>query len=238
MNNTNQQLYTIYNNIQKFYNYRRLVSLDTLQTQDQFISQIQKNKYVILSSVDHADVTGSDGVVDNSKLTNVRQLIGDHNEKSKGQPIPITNIILVYPGTECESKRASMMKLINHIRYPRATIVIITPGKVTSGVMKGLYALNANKEHRYHEFKSYTYTLLNAVVPEYELAPKYEILSQSKIAQLREWFIDPDSLPKVFENDPQMVWIGATVGDVVKFVCLSEVTIETIGYCIVIPCAQ
>jgi DNA-directed RNA polymerase subunit H (RpoH/RPB5) len=238
MNNTNQQLYTIYSNIQKFYVYRRLISLDALQTQDEFITQIQKNKYVILSSVNIADVVGSDGMVDDSKVDLVRQEIEGHNEKSKELTTTITNIILVYPGTECEGKRASMTKLINHIRYPRANIVIITPVKVTGAVTRWLYSLNSSKEHKYHDFKAYTYTLLNSVIPEYELAPKYDILNAEQIDQLKTWFIEADALPKVFDTDPQMVWIGASVGDVVKFTYLSEVTIEAIGYCVVIPSTQ
>jgi DNA-directed RNA polymerase subunit H (RpoH/RPB5) len=238
MNNTNQQLYTIYSNIQKFYVYRRLISLDALQTQDEFITQIQKNKYVILSSVNIADVVDANGAVDESKVGLIRQEIEGHNEKSKQLTTIITNIILVYPGTECEGKRASMTKLINHIRYPRANIVIITPVKVTSAVIRWLYSLNASKEHKYHDFKSYTYTLLNSVIPEYELAPKYDILTAEQINQLKTWFIEADALPKVFDTDPQMVWIGASVGDVVKFTYLSEVTIEAVGYCVVIPSTQ
>lgn len=238
MNNTNQQLYTIYNNIQKFYNYRRLISLDTLQTQDEFITQIQKNKYILLSSVNIAEVSGSDGAVDDSKVARIRREIQGHNEKSKELTTTITNIILVYPGTECEGKRASMTKLINHIRYPRATIVIITPTKVTSAVARWLYSLSSSKEHKYHDFKSYTYTLLNSVIPEHELAPRYEILTEKQIDDLKAWFIEADALPKVFDTDPQMVWIGASVGDVVKFTYLSEVTIEALGYCVVVPSTQ
>jgi DNA-directed RNA polymerase subunit H (RpoH/RPB5) len=43
-----------------------------------------------------------------------------------------------------------------------------------------------------------------------------------------------DNLPKIFEDDPQMIWIGANPGDIIKSVFLSEVTIESINYRIVI----
>lgn len=234
MNNTNQQLYAIYKNVKSLYEYRNLVSLDDDLSQESFIKTIQKDKYIIFSSIDRSYVSNSAGEVDAQLLDKMKKMISSHNEKSNSNDISITNILLVYPGTDCESKRANMIKLINHIRYPRAEVLIITPTKVSSGVAKGLHAISGQVEHRGHRFKPFTYTLLNSIIPEYELVPKYTILSEDEINELKEWFIDPDSLPKIFENDPQMVWIGAKVGDVIKFVYLSEVTIEAIGYCKVI----
>lgn len=235
MNNTNQQLYVIYNNIKSFYGYRKLISLDDELPQDQFIKLIQKDKYILLSAIDQSIVSKSDGSIDNEKLSTIKKMIGSFNEKSKATDITITNILLIYPGTECESKRANMMKLINHIRFPQANVIIITPTKASSGVVKGLANLSSQKEHRGHDFKVFTYTLLSSVLPEHELVPRYEILSNEQVDKLKQWFIDPESLPKIFENDPQMVWIGASAGEVIKFVYLSEVTIEAIGYCKVIP---
>ena len=234
MDHTNQQIYTIYSNIQSFYRYRKLVSLDDEMTQDQFIKTIQKDKYVLLSSVDIADVQNSTKELDEAKLKIIKKRIGSFNEKSKDSDITITNILLIYPGTDCESKRANMMKLINHVRYPRSNVIIITPSKVSSGVSKGLQMLSSKREHQHHDFKAFTYTLLSSIIPKHELVPKYEILSKEQVDNLKEWFLDPESFPKIFENDPQMVWIGAKVGQVIKFTYLSEVTIEAIGYCKVV----
>lgn len=235
MNNTNQQLYTIYKNIQSFYAYRKLVSLDDELSQDQFIKAISKDKYIILSAVGRALVIDDGGNVDKVKLKSTKTTIESYNEKNGSKNIVLTNILLVYPGTECESKRANMMKLINHIRFPSVNVIIITPSKISAGVAKGLQLLSTQKEHREHTFKAFTYTLLNSVIPEYDLAPRYEILTSEQIDELKAWFLDPATFPKVFENDPQMVWIGAKVGDVVKYTFLSETTIEGIGYCTVIP---
>lgn len=234
MNNTNQQLYTIYSNVQSFYAYRRLVDIDERMDRDKFIKTIQKDKYVILSSVDRKDVTNVSGEIDQAKINAIKEKINSHNEKSKSQAFTMTSILIVYPGTECESKRASMIKLINHIRYPNSNVIIITPTKISSGVAKGLQSLSSHREHRGRTFKTFTYTLLNSVIPEYDLAPKYEILTEDQVKELSEWFVDVDSLPKIFEHDPQMVWIGGSVGDVVKYTYLSEVTIEGVGYCKVI----
>ncbi|KAF1333553.1 hypothetical protein FI667_g2567, partial [Globisporangium splendens] len=229
MNNTNQQLYAIYKNIQSFYNYRKLVSIDEELSQDQCIKRIQKDKCVLLSAVDRHAVANDAHEVDSGKLNSAKKKLSDAS-----QDLTPTCILLIYPGTECENKRGNMTKLINRIRYPRARILVITPTRISPGVMKGLQALSSLHDHRHHEIKAFTYMLLNSVLPEFELAPKYEILTVAKLQHLRDWFVDPDTLPKIFEHDPQMVCIGAMVGDVVKFTFMSEVTIEGIGYCRVI----
>jgi DNA-directed RNA polymerase subunit H (RpoH/RPB5) len=290
MNNTNQQLYAIYNNIQRFYSYRKLVSLDKELSQDQFIKLIQKHKCLVLSSIDRALVTSPAGEINDALLhefknsflqrimypekfddTNaIKRMI--HNEfpsmtvvmsgESKTVVVPanadsnidsdsdaeeisraamltkdvkVTNILLVYPGTECETKRANMAKFIGRVRFPKSEVFIITPIKISTGVTKALSAWTTVKAHRYHKFRAFTYTLLSSVIPEHHLAPSYRILSGTEIAKLQAWFSEPDSLPKIFESDPQMVWIGAQVDDVVAFTYPSEITIEAIRYCKVIP---
>ena len=217
------------------YRYRRLVSLDDEYSQEQFIKAIQKDKYILLSAANVSDVINASEEVDNNKVAQLKKSIETYNEKSKSTTTTITNILLIYPGTECENKRANMIKMINHIRYPLSNVLLITPTKVSPGVLKGLNSLSNRSEHQGHTFKTFTYQLLSSVLPEYELVPKYEILTSEQIADLKKWFIDPNMLPKVFEHDPQMVWIGAKIGDVIKFTTVSEVTIQTIGYCIVIP---
>lgn len=215
MNNTNQHLYSIYENIQSFYGYRKLSSIDPKLNQEQFIKSIQKDKYIILSSIRKADA-------DRTKIT----------KDDFPDEIVATVVLLVYPGTDCESKRANMLKLVNHIPFKKHETIIITPTKISTGVNKGLLAIMRDNHNQ--SFKAFTYTLFNSVLPEHELVPSYEILTSEQIEVLKNWFIGPDTLPKIFENDPQMVWIGAKVGDVVKFTYLSETTINAIGYCKVI----
>lgn len=222
MNNTNQQLFTIYQNISVFYKYRNLVSLDSVLNQNDFAKKIQKDKYILLSAI-NKDLVDPD-------IDTISKYIENFNEKSINKNIEVFYILLIYPGTDCESKRANMMKFINHIRYPNANIMIITSTKISNSVIKGLNALIHTKEHKHHTFNSYTYNLLTTIVPEFELAPQYQILSESEGQKF-----DSDTLPKIFENDPQMIWRGAKIGQIIKFTYLSETTIYAIGYCIVIP---
>lgn len=226
MNNTNQQLFSIYQNIFVFYEYRNLISVDEPLTQADFAKKIQKDKYILLSAIDksHAD-----------EITSIAKYIDNFNEKSFSRDIVVTHMLLIYPGTECESKRANMMKFVNHIRYPYSMVLIITPTKLSNSVVKGLVALANTKEHKHHTFKAYTYTLLNAILPKHKYVPEYKILSAEEVSAIN---LDPNTLPRRFEDDPQMVWIGAKIGQVIRYKYLSETTMHGYNYAVVVPSAN
>ncbi len=228
MNNIHQTLFNIYNNIDEFYKYRGLVSLDDKLSQSDMISTIQKQKYLIMKSVDIAHASTKED------LDKVKKYVLGFNEKSKQEDITITYIILSYVNTEVETKRANVMKLINHIRYPKAKTIIITPTKLNSSIQKYIAELPNSKEHSQRSFHSYTYSLLKTVLPKYDLVPDYHILSADEREALSKQYISYDDLPRIFDSDPQMVWIGASVGDIVKYIYPSEITITGVGYCSVV----
>ena len=229
MNNTNQQLFNIYKNVNSFYHYRKLVSIDEPLSQADFIKIIQKDKYILLNSINFDDCS-TNGKIDNNKLEILKKHIHKYNEKSVSRDLTITNILLIYPGTDAESKKANMMNLIIHVRFPRSHIIVITPTKVTTGISKSLQQLSSTEEHKFHEFKTFTYSLLNSVIPEHESIPKYEILNNEQVEKLKKFNFDVNNLPMIYENDPQMIWIGAKENQIVKFTILSEISIESIGY--------
>ncbi len=228
MNNTNQHLFAIYNNIHSFYEYRGLVPLEEQMKQELFIKKIQNDKFLILPSVNKQLVQTDSGDIDKNKLSNLEDL-------------KVVVIVLVYIGTECENKSANMMKMLSNINYPKAEIIIITPSKVSMGIARKLASMSVETTKTNRVYRPFTYTLFNSILPNHDLVPKYEIMSKEQIDK-ELWVnyakIDTMMLPKIFENDPQMVWLGATVGDVIKFTMLSEITIESINYCIVIPSQQ
>jgi DNA-directed RNA polymerase subunit H (RpoH/RPB5) len=228
MNNDNQIVYNIYTNIDEFYKYRKLVSLDDKLSQIEFNKQIQKDKYIILKSV-------KQNVLNELSLDEVKNYVASYNEKTKDKNIYITYILLIYIGTEAESKRGNMIKLLNHIRYPKAETLIITPTQLSSSIQKYITSeLKSYDEHKYRVFKPYTYDLLKSIRPTYELVPKFTILNEEEIEELKKNYFDVNAFSKVDENDVQMVWIGAVVGDIIKYEYLSETTIYGIDYSIVI----
>ena len=228
MNNDNQTLYNIYTNIDEFYKYRKLVSLDDKLSQIEFNKQIQKDKYIILKSV-------KQDVLNNMPLDEIKNYINLYNETTKDKDIYITYILLIYVGTEAESKRGNMIKCLNHIRYPKAETLIITPTQLSSSIQKYITVeLKSYDEHKYRTFKPYTYDLLKSIRPTYELVPKFTILNNAEIQELKDNYFDVETFSKVDENDVQMVWIGAKVGDIIKYEYLSETTIYGIDYSIVV----
>jgi DNA-directed RNA polymerase subunit H (RpoH/RPB5) len=219
MENTNQQLFTIYENIPLFYEYRQLVSLDERLNRSDFVKKMEKDKYLLMSAV--ANTQAAD-------VPHLSKYVRQFNEKSSVPTVEIFHLLLIYPGTDCESKSMNMMKFVNHIRYPKAEVMIITPSKLSNSVLRKLNQLTSTREHQYHSFSAYTYNLLSTVIPHFELAPLYEIVEDDSS-------FNKDSLPKIFENDPQMVWIGAKVGHVIKLTFVSETTLLGISHRVVIP---
>jgi DNA-directed RNA polymerase subunit H (RpoH/RPB5) len=69
------------------------------------------------------------------------------------------------------------------------------------------------------------------------LCSKHVILSNNEVKDLcsRELIIHPLSLPSISINDPQNIWIGGELGEVIKILSISEITGETIRYRIVSP---
>ncbi len=228
MNNINQTIYDIYNNVDEFYKYRNLISLDEKLTQNELNKQIQKDKYIILKAVSNNTITST------QTLTDIKKYIQHYNEKTVDKNIYITCILLIYVGTDAESKRANMIKLLNHIRYPKTETLIITPTKLSSSINNYITDLHKLSEHQYRTFKPYTYNLLKTILPNHELVPKYKILTQEEIDELEKHYITKENISKVYEHDPQMVWIGAKPGDVVEYRYLSEITIFGIGYALII----
>ena len=69
------------------------------------------------------------------------------------------------------------------------------------------------------------------------MCSKHTILSNNEVRTLcsRDLIIHPLSLPSISINDPQNIWIGGELGQVIKIESISEITGKTIRYRIVSP---
>lgn len=69
------------------------------------------------------------------------------------------------------------------------------------------------------------------------LCSEHTILSNNEVRSLcsRELIIHPLSLPSISVNDPQNIWVGGELGQVIKIVSISENTGKVIRYRIVSP---
>lgn len=69
------------------------------------------------------------------------------------------------------------------------------------------------------------------------LCSKHTILTNNEVRVLcaRDLVIHPLSLPSISINDPQNIWIGGELGQIVKIESISEITGKTIRYRIISP---
>jgi DNA-directed RNA polymerase subunit H (RpoH/RPB5) len=225
MDNINQTIFNIYENIQVFYKYRNLISLDTLMTKEELNTMIQRNKFVILKAIHKKDEEKKDMITD---------IINKPSKKENKSDIHVYYLVILYPNTDYDSKRSEFKKLMNMITYPRSDVMLIsTAKKIGTHLQKFINKIN--EDHKTQTVYAYGYQLFKTIVPEYSLAPKYTILTDEEIKiQLDTMYIDKNSLPKILDTDPQMIWIGAKDGQIVRYEYLSEVTIHNIRYAKVI----
>ena len=74
-------------------------------------------------------------------------------------------------------------------------------------------------------------------ISEGPLCSKHTILSNAEVRSLcsRDLIIHPLSLPSISFTDPQNIWIGGELGQVIKIESISEITGKTIRYRLISP---
>ena len=91
----------------------------------------------------------------------------------------------------------------------------------------------------YKHLNVYTYLqeIFEMVLPYGPLCYPHRILSREEVLRLcnEELMCYLMNLPKIFDEDPQCIWIGASSGDVIEIKMLSDISGETIQYRVVVP---
>ena len=107
-------------------------------------------------------------------------------------------------------------------------IMIISSRVLTNKIRE--YAMSTGIRVTSYDYRIFVIDVTNA-----PLVPKHRILSQPEVAELLNHILKPkESLPKILINDPQVVWLGAVVGEVIEIERPSEVTGTTMIYRIVV----
>lgn len=122
-------------------------------------------------------------------------------------------------------------KLIITIGKTTTAIILITKDPLSVYIKKLLITMND------YDIKSYLYRHFIIEIPKGPLCGKHVILSQDEVRHLcdNELMTHPAGLPSILVDDPQCIWIGAEVGQVVKCIFNSELTGITIQYRMVVP---
>lgn len=209
-----------------FYTYRNLITIDEPITNESLNETVQKYKYIIMRAISKEH---------QNEVKKIKDLLKkDQLDELKNMNVRVYYFIILYPNTDYNSKRPEFKKILNLVPYTHSDIMIITKDKIGKHMLKFIYKLNETSNSQ--KIYAHEYALFKTIVPAYSLAPKYKILTQEEIEkELNTFHIQSTNLSRILENDPQMVWIGAKVGQIVKYQYLSEVTIESVGYSLVIP---
>lgn len=112
-----------------------------------------------------------------------------------------------------------------------ADIIIISKNELSVYINKALMKYPHLKVFNYLH-KYFAIELANG-----PLCSPHTVLSNNEVRNLcsRELIIHPLSLPSISISDPQNIWIGGELGQVIKIVSISEITGKAIRYRIVSP---
>lgn len=84
---------------------------------------------------------------------------------------------------------------------------------------------------------TYLHEIFDLIVPKGPLCYPHRRLSREEVLRLcnSELYCNIVNLPKILDEDPQCIWIGAEVGDVIEITSASDIACEAITYRVVIP---
>lgn len=104
------------------------------------------------------------------------------------------------------------------------------------------YSSNSHSKKAIAQFKnlniySYQHSTFDLIIPNGPLCYPHRIMSRDEVLNLcnSELFCSLNSLPKIFDDDKQCIWIGAESGDVLEITSPSDISGEYIQYRVVVP---
>ena len=122
-------------------------------------------------------------------------------------------------------------RLMDKIPNEPADIIIISKLELSIYINKSILKY---KSLTYYNYLHKYFALELSKGP---MCSEHEILSNTYVRNLcaNELIIHPLSLPSISINDPQNIWIGGTLGQVIKITSISELSGKVIRYRIVSP---
>ena len=146
--------------------------------------------------------------------------------KKNGKPVLI---YLLAKGSKYAEQSQELKKLLSKIKDP-SNVMLISQNKFKVYSMKSINAFNHLK------VKTYLHENFSLIIPNGPLCYNHRIMSASEIDNLLNnvLFCHVINLPKILDDDPQCIWIGAEVGDVVEITASSDISGEYVSYRLVV----
>ncbi len=128
---------------------------------------------------------------------------------------------------------ADMKKLLSKfIKTDRKQRIILITNEVLSVYHKKSIAKEKNVI-----IDAYKHEIFDFILPRANSSSPHRILSGEEISNItnNELFCHVVNLPKIFDTDPQCVWIGAKPGDVLEITMNTDISGNCVRYHLVIP---
>lgn len=146
----------------------------------------------------------------------------------KGRPV---YIYLFKDNSKYIKTTPQFKRLMDKIPEEPANIIILSKAELSIYINKSL------AKYTHLKIFNYLHKYFSIELAKGPLCSPHYILSNDEVKSLcsRDLIIHPLSLPSISVNDPQNIWIGGELGQVIKIVSISEITGKTIRYRIVSP---
>lgn len=139
-------------------------------------------------------------------------------------------IYLLSADSKYAKKTQEMNKLLSKIKQ-RSEVIIILPYQLTTYLQRKIAAF------KNLEIKCYLHENFSIIVPNCLLSGEHKILSKDEVTRLlnEDLFLTIADLPRIYDDEPQCVWIGAKPGNILQITAISHITYKHVSYRVVVP---
>jgi DNA-directed RNA polymerase subunit H (RpoH/RPB5) len=140
-------------------------------------------------------------------------------------------IIYLLAKTNKSINTQDVRKIFNKIKIV-CDVILVSEYIITIDLNKLLSTMK-----HIHNIHCYKHENFNLIIPDCILSGKHRIMNKIEINQLvnEDLFTTIANLPKIREDDPQCIWIGAKIGDIIEIVSPSFITHLFRTYKVVVP---
>lgn len=124
-----------------------------------------------------------------------------------------------------------LKRLLKKFKNP-TTLLLITYKSLTTYSKKVV-----NSFKKLLTIFDYRHEIFDLILPNGPLCYPHRVMSRDEVIKLanEDLCCYITGIPRIFDEDPQCIWIGAEVGDIIEIKMLSDITGETYQYRVVIP---
>lgn len=126
---------------------------------------------------------------------------------------------------------AQFKRILDKLPIEQSIVLIITK------VPLNVYINKALLKYKHLSVYNYLHKFFDTELSKGPLCSPHTLLTTSEVRILcsRDLILHPLSLPSISVNDPQNIWIGGDIGQVIKIQSVSEITGKTERYRIISP---